>query len=116
MAPPYLLAAEIKKRSRRQQTLEEPLAKFVFAQETFAVGRPEPLLSKGWSDISAARINSTEAPLGRASQHREADDEGDRGDGSGCGNGRGEAGGAARAAGSDKRRRCSDSCIRIHGG
>jgi hypothetical protein len=39
--------------------------------------------------------------------------EGDRGDGPGCGNGRDEAGGAARAAGSDKRRRRSGSCVGI---
>src|SRR3546814_10835025 len=36
-------------------------------------------------------------------------DEGDRGDGPGCGNGRDDAGGAARAAGSDKRRHRSRS-------
>src|ERR1043166_1796775 len=42
---------------------------------------------------------------------READDEGECSDVSGCGNGRGEADGAARAAGSDKRRRCSDLCV-----
>src|SRR5262245_29368420 len=48
---------------------------------------------------AAAWINSTAAPVGRASQHGEADDEGDRGDGPGCGNGRDDAGGAARAAG-----------------
>jgi NADPH:quinone reductase-like Zn-dependent oxidoreductase len=40
-------------------------------------------------------------------------DEGDCADGSGCGNGRGEAGGAARAAGGDKRRRCSDWTDRV---
>src|SRR6185312_7496256 len=117
MALPYLLAAEMKQSSSRwQQKLEEPPARFVFSQETFPARRPEPLLSKARSDISAAWINSTAASVGRASQHREADDEGDRGDGSGCGNGRGEAGGAARSAGSDKRRRCSDSCIGIHRG
>ena len=44
----------------------------------------------------------------------EVPDEGDRCDGPGCGNGRdGEAGGAARAAGSDKRRRGSGSCVGI---
>jgi hypothetical protein len=32
-------------------------------------------------------------------RHREVTDEGDRSDGSGCGNGRDEAGGSARAAG-----------------
>ena len=85
--------------SRRQQKLEKPPARFVFSQETFPVRRPEPLLSKARSAISAAWINSTAAPVGRASQHREVHDEGDRGDGSGCGNGRDEAGGAARAAG-----------------
>src|SRR5207253_8192160 len=37
-------------------------------------------------------------------------DEGDRGDRPGCGNCRDEAGGAARAAAGDKRRRRSDSC------
>ena len=45
--------------------------------------------------------------------HKEVDDEGDSGDGPGCGNGRNEAGGAARAAGSYKRRRRSDSCVGI---
>src|SRR5262249_19050970 len=40
--------------------------------------------------------------------------EGDRGHGPGCGNGRDEAGGAPRAAGSDKRRRRSGSCVGIH--
>jgi hypothetical protein len=40
--------------------------------------------------------------------------EGDRGDGPGCGNGWDDAGGAARAAGSDKRRRRSGSCVGIH--
>src|SRR5262245_20437299 len=39
--------------------------------------------------------------------------EGNRGNGSGRGNGRDEAGGAARAAGSDKRRRRSGSCVGI---
>src|SRR5262245_13789654 len=39
--------------------------------------------------------------------------EGNRCDGPGCGNGRDEAGGAARAAGSDKRRHRSDSCVGI---
>src|SRR5262244_90566 len=39
--------------------------------------------------------------------------EGNRGNGSGCGNGRDEAGRAARAAGSDKRRHRSDSCVGI---
>jgi peptide-methionine (R)-S-oxide reductase len=39
---------------------------------------------------------------------------GDRCNGRGCGNGRDEADGAARAAGSDKRRRCSGSCLGIH--
>ena len=39
--------------------------------------------------------------------------EGNRGDGPGCGNGRDEAGGAARAAGSDKRRHRSGSCVGI---
>src|SRR5262249_48082981 len=39
--------------------------------------------------------------------------EGDCGDGSGRGTGRHEAGGAARAAGSDKRRHRSDSCVGI---
>jgi len=42
-------------------------------------------------------------------RHREVTDEGDCGDGSGCGNGRDEVDGAARAAGGDKRRSCSDS-------
>src|SRR6185312_11928689 len=117
MTLPSLSAAETRQSSnRRQQKLEEPPARFVFSQETFPGRRPEPLLTKARSDISAAWIHSTAAPVGRASQRREADDEGDRGDGSGCRNGRGEAGGAARAAGSDKRRRCSDSCIGIHGG
>src|SRR5215471_1233377 len=36
-------------------------------------------------------------------RHREVTDEGDCGDGSGCGNGRDEAGGAARAAGGEAR-------------
>ena len=44
---------------------------------------------------------------------REVSDEGDRGNGSGCRNGRDDAGEAARAAGSDKRRRCSGSCVGI---
>ena len=39
--------------------------------------------------------------------------EGNRGNGSGRGNGRDEAGGAARAAGSDKRRHRSGSCVGI---
>ena len=45
--------------------------------------------------------------------YREVPDEGDCGDGSGCGNGRDDAGGAARAAGSDKRRHRSGSCVGI---
>src|SRR5215813_5018395 len=40
----------------------------------------------------------------------------DGGDGSGCGNGRSEIGGAPRAPGGNKRRRCSDSCVGIHRG
>ena len=47
-------------------------------------------------------------------RHKETVGEGDRGDGPGCGNGRDDAGGAARAAGSDKRRRRSGSCVGIH--
>src|SRR5207248_1574185 len=52
-------------------------------------------------------------------------DEGDCGDGPGCGNGRDEAGGAARAAGGVARQplgrelrrcRCSGSCVGIHRG
>ncbi len=43
-------------------------------------------------------------------------DESDCGNGSGRGNGRDEAGGAARAAGSDKRRRRSGSCVGIRPG
>src|SRR3954447_19968969 len=126
MALPYLLAAETKQSSsRRQQKLEEPLARFVFSQEAFPVRRPEPLLSKARSDISVACIDSTAAPVGRASQQREADDEGDRGDGPGCGNGRDEAGGTAPAAGGGARQplgrelrrcRCSGSCVGIHRG
>src|SRR5919201_3316299 len=46
-------------------------------------------------------------------QNKEADDEGDRRDGPGCGNDRDDAGGAARAAGSDKRRRRSGSLVGI---
>src|SRR6516165_3046650 len=42
--------------------------------------------------------------------------EGNRGNRPGCGNGRDEAGGAARAAGSDKRRHRSDSCVGIRPG
>src|SRR5581483_9708056 len=103
----------IQSSSRRQQKLEEPPARFVFSQETFPVRRPGPLVSKARSDISAAWINSTAAPVGWASQHREAVDGGDRGDGQGCGNGRDEVDGATRAAGGDKRRPCSDSCVGI---
>src|SRR5262249_12253998 len=124
MALSYLSAAETRHSSSwRQPKLEEPPARFVFSQETFPVRRPEPLLSKARSDISAAWINSTAAAVGRASQRREADDEGDRGDGPGCGNGRDEAGGAARAAGGVARQplgrelrrcRCSGSCVGIH--
>src|ERR1700757_4202829 len=89
----------IQSSSRRQQKLEEPPARFWFSQETFPVRRPEPLLSKARSDISAAWINSTAAPVGRASQHGGADDEGERVGGRGWGNGGNEPGGAARAAG-----------------
>src|ERR1700751_5106836 len=46
-------------------------------------------------------------------RNREVPDEGDCGDGRGCGNGRDDAGGAARAAGSHKRRSCSESCVGI---
>jgi NADPH:quinone reductase-like Zn-dependent oxidoreductase len=42
-------------------------------------------------------------------QNSEADNEGDRGDGSGCGNDRGEAGGAARAAAA-----INDVVVQIH--
>jgi hypothetical protein len=51
--------------------------------------------------------------------HQKAKDQGDnfhesnRGDGPGCWNGRDETGEAARAAGSDKRRRRSGSCVGI---
>jgi hypothetical protein len=45
---------------------------------------------------------------------KEVLDEGNRCDGPGGWNGRDEAGGAARAAGSDKRRRRSGSCVGIH--
>src|SRR4029450_5304070 len=50
---------------------------------------------------------------GTRTRHEEAGDEGYRGDGPGCGNGRDDAGGAAQAAGSDKRRRRSGSLVRI---
>ena len=43
-------------------------------------------------------------------------DEGDRGDGLGCGNGRGDAGGAARAARSGEERRRSGLCVGIYPG
>src|SRR5262245_42459851 len=64
-----------------------------------------PSWDKGW--IAAVQVRT---------QHREADDEGNRRDGPGCGNGRDDAGGTARAAGSDKRRRRSGSCVGIHVG
>src|SRR5215467_1928351 len=86
-----------------------------------------------WSGHSAFRIEAGAAkipirfcPLTRPgtrggsaavqarTRHGEAYDEGDRGDGPSCGNGRDEAGGTARAAGSDKRRRRSGSCVGIH--
>ena len=52
---------------------------------------------------------------GAGQDTRRGDDshESDRGDGPGRGNGRDDAGGAARAAGSDKRRHRSDSCVGI---
>src|SRR5262249_55875077 len=56
------------------------------------------------------------ATLEAKTRHREVSDEGDCGDESAFGNGRAEASGAARAAGGDKRRSCSDSCVRIHRG
>ena len=53
------------------------------------------------SFLSDNRPGTTDgaATLQARTRHREVTDEGDRGDGSGCGNGRDEAGGAARAAG-----------------
>src|SRR5438309_6864119 len=65
------------------------------------------------------------ATLQARTRHREVTDEGDCGDGSGCGNGRDEAGGAARAAGGGARQpfgrelrrcRCSGSGVGIHRG
>jgi hypothetical protein len=66
----------------------------------------------------AARVGFLiEAWIAQSAKRREfdtgADDEGARGDGPGCGNGRDDAGGAARAAGSDERCRCSDLCVGI---
>src|SRR5690349_13085178 len=58
-------------------------------------------------------VASKSAAVQARPRHGEAKDEGDRGDGPDCGNGRDEAGGAARAAGSDKRRRRSGSYVGI---
>src|SRR5438045_9399934 len=71
-----------------------------------------PSWDKGWSGYLAGE-----------NSHREVIDEGDCGDGPGCGNGRDEAGGTARAAGGGARRplgrelrrcHCSGSCVGIH--
>src|SRR5436190_1259638 len=60
---------------------------------------------------SSGRRGSHRTP--RQTTHEELDDEGDSGNGPGCGNGRDDASGAARAASSDKRRRRSGSCVGI---
>src|SRR6516164_10257220 len=59
------------------------------------------------------------ATLQARTGHREVTDEGDCGDGSGCGNGRDEVDAAARAAGVGRelrRCRCSGLCVGIHRG
>src|SRR4051794_36754621 len=60
----------------------------------------------GWSQSAVRRRNER-------TSHKEVPDEGDCGDGRGCGDGRDDAGAAARAAGGDKRRHRSGSCVGI---
>ena len=85
---------------------------------TSAVTRcDDTIYVSGFPPFDPATGTVIEAPIERqdsiaavqATRHKEADDEGNRCDGAGCGNGRDEAGGAARAAAGDKRRRRSDS-------
>ena len=63
----------------------------------FEVPHPHVLTRRGWANTD------------RGDDSHESN----RGDGRGCGNSRDDAGGAARAAGSDKRRHRSDSCVGI---
>src|SRR6478752_2485673 len=66
-----------------------------------------------WHEMSNGLCNAATFPPKRHNDRAENYHESDSSDGPGCGNGRDEAGGAARAAGSDKRRRRSDSCVGI---
>ena len=127
VSPSYFLHACLQRRSEDEDIQQNPEAVSLLTPEQYRVtqqdGTERPFQNKEpglYLDVCRASrysrpsINLTAAPIGRALQHREASDEGDRGDGPGCGNGRDEAGGAARAAGSDKRRRRSGSCVGIH--
>jgi hypothetical protein len=67
----------------------------------------------GHAADSYHRIDIRQTSRQRHTTHKEVDDEGNRCDGPGCANGRDEAGGAARATGSDQRRRRSGSCVGI---
>jgi hypothetical protein len=66
--------------------------------------------AKGWNALELGIGTGRVALLTEEAQINE----GNRGNGPGCGNGRDEAGSTARAAGSDKRRRRSGACVGIH--
>src|SRR5262245_38277451 len=97
----------------------EPKAGEILIQVYATGGTPTEKLwytTSHYVDGSITRLGTKggAATLLARTRQREVTDESDRGDGSGRGYGRGEAVGAARAAGGDKRRHCSDSCVGIH--
>ncbi|WP_198167403.1 hypothetical protein [Microbispora sp. ATCC PTA-5024] len=59
----------------------------------------------GLEFVGIAEVLDVSAPIEETTDRGDDSHESDRGDGPGCGNGRDDAGGAARAAGSDQRRR-----------
>ena len=79
--------------------------------EPLATGPTRARLLEGCLESLTELLNH----VGQAARtrHSKVPDEGDCGDGRGRGNGRDDAGGAAQAAGSDKRRHRSDSCVGI---
>ena len=74
-------------------------------------GQPGKLPMASWHQMSNGL--SIACTISNKENRGDNSHEGNRCDGPGCGNGRDEAGGAARAAGSDKRRHRSDSCVGI---
>src|SRR5262249_41420663 len=74
---------------------------------------PKSPRSRRKGRVSRPKMDAVACTISNKENRGDNSHEGNRCDGPSCGNGRDEAGGAARAAGSDKRRHRSDSCVGI---